>query len=102
MSWDAELQRKSRKIVEGLDNYVAYRHFKFFENVLLGILISHHHIPGAGSGHESHKKFEDLHCAQLVNYILEPIKKMSITGHCQLLVKSKHQDHSELLCSSGF
>jgi hypothetical protein len=33
MRWDAELQRKSRKIL-------AYRHFKFFENVQFGISIS--------------------------------------------------------------
>jgi hypothetical protein len=73
--WDAELQRKSRKILEGLDNYVAYRHFKFFENVRIRISISQHHIPGTASGHGSHKKFEDLCCAELVNHILEPIKK---------------------------
>jgi hypothetical protein len=63
MSLDAELQRKSRKIVEGLDNYVAYHHFKFFENVQFGTSISQHHIPGTASGHGSHNKFEDLHCA---------------------------------------
>jgi hypothetical protein len=61
------------KILEGLDKYVAYRHFKFFENVQFGITISQHHIPGTASGHESHNKFEDLCCAELVNYILEPI-----------------------------
>jgi hypothetical protein len=41
MSWDAELQRKSRKILEGL------------ENAQFGILISQHHIPGTASGHGS-------------------------------------------------
>jgi hypothetical protein len=73
MSWDAELQGQSRKIVEGLDKYVAYRHFKFFENVQSGISISQLHIPITASGHGSHNKFEDLCCAELVNYILEPI-----------------------------
>jgi hypothetical protein len=76
MSWDSALQRKSRKILEGLDNYVAYWHFKFFENIQFGILISQHHIPGTVSGHGSHKKFEDVCCAELVNCILEPIKKL--------------------------
>jgi hypothetical protein len=75
MSWDAELQRKSRNVLEGLDNCIAYRHLKFFENVQFGILISQHHIPGTASGHGSHKKFEDLCYTELVNYILEPIKK---------------------------
>jgi hypothetical protein len=51
---------RSRKILEGLDNYVAYRHFKFFENVPFGILISQHHIPGTASGHGSLNKIEDL------------------------------------------
>jgi hypothetical protein len=73
MGWDAELQRKSRKILEGLDKYVAYHHFQFFESVQSGISISQHHIPITASGHGSHKKFEDLCCAELVNYILEPI-----------------------------
>jgi hypothetical protein len=50
MSWDAELQRKSREILEGLDNYVAYHHFKFFENVQFGISFSQHHIPDTASG----------------------------------------------------
>jgi hypothetical protein len=76
MSWDAELQMKSRRILKGLDKYVAYRHFKFFENVQFGISISEHHIPGTASGHGSHKKFEELCCAELINYILEPIKKI--------------------------
>jgi hypothetical protein len=80
MSWDAELRRKSRKILEGLDNYVAYRHFKLFENAQFGILISQHHIPGTTSGHGSHKKLEDLCCAELVNYILKPIKKNVLTS----------------------
>jgi hypothetical protein len=31
MSWDVELQRKLRKILQNLDNHVTYRHFKFFE-----------------------------------------------------------------------
>jgi hypothetical protein len=95
MSWEAELQRKWRKILKGLDKYVenrrhcqcqtvvtegtasllAYCHFKFFENVQFGILISQHHIPGTASGHGSDNKFEDLCCAELVNYILEPIRK---------------------------
>jgi hypothetical protein len=73
MSWDAELRRKSRKILEGLDNYVAYCHFKFSKNVQFGISISQHHIPGTASGHGSHKELEDLCCAELVNYFLEPI-----------------------------
>jgi hypothetical protein len=60
MGWDADLQRKSREILEGLDKYVAYHHFKLFENVQFGILISQHHIPGTASGHGSHKKCEDL------------------------------------------
>jgi hypothetical protein len=38
MSWDAELQRKSRKNLEGHDNYVAYRHSKFFEKSNLEFL----------------------------------------------------------------
>jgi hypothetical protein len=63
--------RKPRKILKHLDNCVAYHHFKFFENVQFGISISQHHIPGAASGHGSHKKFEDLCCAEFVNYILE-------------------------------
>jgi hypothetical protein len=73
MSRDAELQRKSRKILQGLDKYVAYHHFKFFENVQFGISISQHHIPGTASGYGSHKNFEDLRCAELLNYILEPM-----------------------------
>jgi hypothetical protein len=60
MSWDAGLHRKSKKILEGFDNYVAYRHFKFFKNVQFEISISQHHIPGTASGHENHKKFEDF------------------------------------------
>jgi hypothetical protein len=56
MSWDAELHRKSRKILEGFDNYVAYRHFKFIENAEFGILISQHHIPGTASGHGESQK----------------------------------------------
>jgi hypothetical protein len=60
MGWDADLQRKSRKLLEGLDKYVAYHHFKFFENVQFGISISQHHIPGTANGHGSHKKCEDL------------------------------------------
>jgi hypothetical protein len=62
--WDAELQRKSRRILEGHDNYVTYCHFKFFENVQFGILISQHHIPGTAGGHGSHNKFEN---SELVN-----------------------------------
>jgi hypothetical protein len=61
------------KILEGLDKYVAYHHFKFFENVQFGISTSQHHIPGTASAHGSHKKCEDLRWAELVNYILEPI-----------------------------
>jgi hypothetical protein len=75
MGWNAELQNKWRKILEGHDKYVAYCHFKFFENVQFGILISQHHILVTASGHGSHKKFEDLCYAELINYILEPIKK---------------------------
>jgi hypothetical protein len=37
--WYVELQRKLRKTLEGLDKYVAYRYFKFFENIQFGILI---------------------------------------------------------------
>jgi hypothetical protein len=66
-------REKSRKILEGLDNYVSYCHFKFFENVQFGILISQHHTLSTTSGHGSHKKFEDLCCPDLVIYILEPI-----------------------------
>jgi hypothetical protein len=46
----AEIQRKWRKILEGLDKYVAFRHIKFFENVQFGISIFQHHIPGTASG----------------------------------------------------
>jgi hypothetical protein len=74
MSWDVELQRKSRTISEGLDKYIAYHYFKFFENIQFGISISYHHI--LGTGNESYNRFEDLCCAELVNYITEPIKKM--------------------------
>jgi hypothetical protein len=56
MSWDAELQKKSRKILEGLDKNVAYHHFKFFENVQFGISISQHHIPSTASGYGSQQK----------------------------------------------
>jgi hypothetical protein len=56
-------------ILESLDKYVAYHHFKLSENVQFGI----HHVPGTASGHGSHEKCEDLCCAKLVNYILEPI-----------------------------
>jgi hypothetical protein len=80
MSWDAELERKLRKTLEGLDKYVAYRHFKFFENIQFGILISQHYIPGTSRGHGSHKKFVDLCCAGLINCILEPIKKNVVTS----------------------
>jgi hypothetical protein len=73
MSWDAELQRKSRTVLEGLDKCVAYHHFKFFENAQFGILISQHHIPGTASTHGSHRKCEDVRCAQLVHCILEAI-----------------------------
>jgi hypothetical protein len=79
MSWDAELQWKSREILEGLDKYVAYHHFKLFENVHWNFDLP---TPNLG-GHGIHKKFEDLCCAELVelvelvNYILEPIKKMN-------------------------
>jgi hypothetical protein len=74
MCWDAELQRKSRTILEGLDNCVAYRHFKFFENVLWNFDLPTPHPRYSQWTWES-KKFEDLRCAELVNYILEPIKK---------------------------
>jgi hypothetical protein len=80
MSWDAELQRKSRKFLEGLDKYVAYHHFKFFENVQFGISISQHHIPGTASGNGSHKECEDLCCAELVNYILNQLKENVLTA----------------------
>jgi hypothetical protein len=75
MSWDVELQRKSRNIFQGLNNYVAYHHFKFFEKCPIWNYISQHHIPGTASGHGSYKKFEDLCCTKLINYILEAIKK---------------------------
>jgi hypothetical protein len=52
MNWNAELQRKSRTILEDLDNYVAYHHFKFFENVQFGISISVHHILFTASEHK--------------------------------------------------
>jgi hypothetical protein len=68
-SWDADLQRKSRKILHGLDKYVAYRNFKFFENVQFGISIFQHHIPGTASGHGSHKNVKTY----VAQYILEPI-----------------------------
>jgi hypothetical protein len=45
MSWNAEFQGKLRENLEGLDKYVAYRQFKFFENVRFGISISQHYIP---------------------------------------------------------
>jgi hypothetical protein len=67
---------RSRKILGGLDNYVAYHHFKFFENVQFGISISQHHIQVQSVKMGVTKKFEDLCCAELVNYILEAIKKM--------------------------
>jgi hypothetical protein len=44
MSWDVELQRKSRKILQGLDVRVAYHHFKFFEKCPIWNFISPHTI----------------------------------------------------------
>jgi hypothetical protein len=56
MSWDMELQRKSRKILLVLDNCAAHPHLDF-EKYPTGISVSQHHIPGTANGH-GNKKIE--------------------------------------------
>jgi hypothetical protein len=60
VSWDVELQKKSKKILQSLDNYVAYHQLKFLKNIQFGIYISQRHISDTASGHGSYNKFEDL------------------------------------------
>jgi hypothetical protein len=54
MSWEVELQWKSRKIILVLDNCTAQPHL-VFEKYPTGIYVSQHHIPGTVNGHGNHK-----------------------------------------------
>jgi hypothetical protein len=60
MSWNVELQQKSRKIFAGSWQLCRTLSFRFFEKYTAGIFISPHHIPGTANGHGSYEKFEDF------------------------------------------
>jgi hypothetical protein len=79
MSWNVEVHKKLRKILQSLDNYVAYHHFKLFEKCPIWNLYPSTTFLVQPMDMRVNK-FEDLCCTKLVNYILEEIKKNVLTS----------------------
>jgi hypothetical protein len=60
MSWNMELQWKSRTDLLVLHNCAPHCHLDSFKKYITGISVPQHHILGTANGHGTHKKLEDL------------------------------------------
>jgi hypothetical protein len=79
MSWEVELQRKSRKILLVLDYCAAHPHSDSLKNIQLEF-VSQHHIPRAANGHGVTKNLKTLYHAKFLNYIFEAIEENLLTS----------------------
>jgi hypothetical protein len=108
-SWiSSELFKKRREITtEILDNIIdswelfSRTSFRFFEIYSTWISATQQHMPGTTNGHVDHKQFEDLISRKFgkVHPWSKYLPFMSNMIYFRHLANSKHQDHSELLCS---